>query len=279
MTRSNYLEQKHMPWVRQRAAALLTWSSTILALMVRDVRSRFSGDPIGYGWAFITPLMWIISIAVVFNLIGRHVPIYTDVVSFLIAGMLPYTVFRTTITSTMRALRVNKHMLYFAQIRKIDLLITSALMEVINAFSVYIALLLGNWLFFSNFELANPELALLGFSMAWGLGVSIGHLAAAFMEVSDVILRVIPVILRPMFWISGIFYVGNELPDYIMQVLQYNPMLQAIEIMRDGTFMNYSSRYADPLIPLAFIVGMNGLAILVKVYAANNRATNPRRIV
>ena len=259
--------------------ALSAWTGTIHALVVRDIRSRFSGDPLGYGWAFVTPLVWITSIAIVFSFIGRTVPIYTDVVSFLIAGMLPYTVFRMTITSTMRSLKVNRYMLYFAKISKIDILIASALVELVNALAVYIVLVIANLLLFSNFELANPALAITGFTLAWGLGVSFGHLAASFTEISDATLRIVPIVLRPMFWISGIFYVANELPDYIMQVLQYNPLLQAIEIMRDGVFLNYTSRYADILIPVLFIFGMNVVAIIVKVHADTNRASNPRRIV
>ena len=259
--------------------ALADWASVIHALMVRDVRSRFSGDPLGYGWAFVTPVVWIASIAIVFNFIGRTVPIFTDAISFLIAGMLPYTVFRTTISSTMKSLKQNKNMLYFAQISKLDILIAGAFMEFINAITVYVALVLSNYILFSNFELADPIGALFGFSLAWALGVSFGHLAVAFTEISDATNRVVPILLRPMFWISGIFFVANEMPDSVMGFMKYNPLLQAIEIMRDGVFLNYTSRITDVMIPILFIVGMNAVAIVVKMHAANTRSTNTRRIV
>lgn len=267
------------PLVLEKGRLLVPWAFTIHALVVRETRSRFSGDPIGYGWAIVTPLMWVISIAFVFNFIGRTVPIDTDIVSFLLAGLLPYTVFRTTITSTMRSVRTNRHMLYFASISKVDILIASALLELINAFSVYAVLALGNYLFYGNFELYDPVWALTGFALAWSLGVSFGHMAMAFLEISDAALRVVPIVLRPMFWISGIFYVANELPGYLVAVLKYNPLLQAVEIMRTGAFLGYTSRYVDILIPLSFIVGMNVVAVIAKVYANNNLPQITRRTV
>lgn len=250
----------------QDLGRLLDWMKKIHALIVRDVRSRFSGDPLGYGWAFLTPLVWIGTIAIVFNLIGRTLPIHTDVISFLIAGMLPYTVFRLTITSTMRSIRAHKYMVYFAEINKRDILLACALLEFINATIVYSALLLANYLIIGTIEVDDPATVLVGFTMAWALGASFGHMASQFSEISESTIRIVPIILRPMFWISGIFFVANELPISILNYLKYNPLLQSIEIVRSGTYESYSSNVIDILIPLSFIVGLNVVAIMAKVY-------------
>ncbi len=250
---------------------LIQWYGSLRALMVREVRARFSGDPLGYTWAFVTPLVWIASIAVIFSLVGRLTPIHTDIISFLIAGMLPYTIFRTTISATMRISKAQKNMRYFANISANDILVASTLMELMNAILIYIVLMAGNELIFSHFEVADPAMTMFGFTLAWGLGASFGHMAVAFTQISEATVRFVPILLRPMFWLSGIFFVANELPGGLLNVMQYNPLLQAIEIMRSASFLGYSSRIADPLIPLAWIVGMNLTAVLIKTLTAKKQ--------
>ncbi|MCU9611880.1 Vi polysaccharide ABC transporter inner membrane protein VexB, partial [Escherichia coli] len=76
------------------------------------MKSRFSGDPLGHGWALLNPLAWIGALVVLFTIIGKQPPIYTDIISFMMSGMLPYMVFRYTTMSMMRAVKSSKSLLY-----------------------------------------------------------------------------------------------------------------------------------------------------------------------
>lgn len=248
-----------------RFQALGEWLHVLHLLMVREVRSRFSSDPLGYAWAFITPIVWIATIATVFYYVGRQTPILTDINSFLMAGMLPYIVFRFTASSAMRALKAQRFMIFFANIRQEDIILATVLLELANSVVIYALLLLGNYALFGHFEMADPTTALFGFLLAWGLGASFGHMAAAFSIITEATVRIVPIILRPMFWLSGVFYVANEVPGIVLQWLQYNPLFQAIEIMRNGVFHSYESRIANVFIPVTFIIAFNLLAQAVKL--------------
>jgi capsular polysaccharide transport system permease protein len=247
--------------------------ASVHALMVREVRSRFTGDPLGYGWSLVTPLVWIGGMVVMFDLIGRRPPISTDTFSFLISGMLPFLVFRLTIAGTMRVLAANKYMVYFANISKSDIFLAGALMEYLISVTIFVILTAGNAFLFGHFELDNPAMAMLGFTIAWAIGASFGHMAAAFAEITDASPRLVPVLMRPMFWISGTFFVANEIPADAMAAMQYNPVLQAIEIMRTGVFLNYTSHYINYLIPFAFILAFNLVAVAIKIYTAEKNRT------
>ncbi|WP_419421337.1 hypothetical protein ACNVED_14845 (plasmid) [Legionella sp. D16C41] len=84
----------------------------INTLIIKDIKSRFSGDTLAYIWALINPLAWIGAIIIFFSIIGKQVPIFTDIVSFLIPGMLSYILFRYTINSIMRTRKTSQSILF-----------------------------------------------------------------------------------------------------------------------------------------------------------------------
>ncbi len=235
-------------------SSLLRFFDVISALMIRDIKSRFAGHGIGYAWAFITPILWIAVIAGFFSLIGRNPTIYTDIVSFLLAGLLPYVVFRQTITAMLRASTANRYMVFFGTVKFTDIYLSTALLEYLTGIIVYACLFTGNWLLFSHAEMHDLLMAITGFGLAWLLGVSFGRLAAVLARTNNLVMRSVPIILRPMFWISGIFYTANELPGYVIDFLWFNPLFHAIEIVRSGVFVGYESRVADFMVPVVYIL-------------------------
>ena len=46
---------------------------------------------------------------------------------------------------------------------------------------------------------------------------------------------------RPLFFMSGIFYIPERFPPEIVAVLSWNPVLHLVEWMREGYYPNYNS--------------------------------------
>ena len=222
------------------------------ALIVRDLKSRFSGDLLGYSWALLTPLAWVFAIVASFVIIGRQTPISTDAISFVVAGVLPYIVFRYTITSMMKAYKINRFILHIDNVGVGEIMFAASLVELMNGAAVYMVITLLNYLTFGYVEMNVFLVVLYGYILAWLSGASLGYFFAQLSNLSETVVRVLPVIMRPMFWISGIFYTANEVPDSMMKYLSYNPLFQAIEIIRNGMFLGYKSRMADYLYPIIF---------------------------
>lgn len=252
-------------------SSLLRFLDVITALMIRDIKSRFAGHGIGYAWAFITPIAWIAVIAGFFSLIGRNPPVYTDMVSFLLAGLLPYVVFRLTVTAMLRAAMANRFMVFFGAVKFSDIYLATAILEYFNGIIVYAFIFAGNWLLFSRAEMDDLSVAITGFGLAWMLGVSFGRMAAMLARTSNLVTRSVPIILRPLFWISGIFYTANEPPGYIVDFLWFNPLFHAIEIVRTGVFAGYESRMADFMVPVVYILVFYILSDILSRYAVSRR--------
>jgi|GEM_PF-865484 len=235
---------------------LMNWLSLVSAIMEREIATRFAGGSLGHAWAVIIPVSWIVAITLFFRWMGRDAPIPVDLAVFMATGMVPYLIFRQIITSMMRTLKANRHLMTLGPATPEDLFTASAALEVMNAAVIcsVIYMAIGFWTGFQPIN--DPLLAVWGLSLAIGLGIAIGRFAAVLSLLSDSAMRLVPIILRPFFWLSGIFFVAAELPSTVSGWLWFNPLFHAIEIMRSGYFAGFSSLFAMSSVPVICIIGL-----------------------
>jgi len=239
----------------------MTWIEVLSALIIRETRTQFAQQSLGYLWAFITPVAWIGLFVALFLFMGRKSPINTDIVSFLATGFLGYlTFFRRSFDQVMGGIQSNRPLMFVNRVTPTDLVLARAVLGLQTAILVFAVIMLANLLIFDNGEIQEALTVVFGFSMAWGLGASLGWLIAVLGQIWQSARQVMQIVLRPMFWISGLFYTANELPKMLADVLWYNPVFHAIEITRNGMFINYESVMATAWYPLWWIAGMVFLA-------------------
>jgi len=103
--------------------------------------------------------------------------------------------------------------------------------------------------------------------LAWLLGLGLGLFCMGLSVYSAAVDRIIPILMRPMLFISGIFFTASELPGDIREILLYNPMLHAIELVRDGWFREFHSDYFDPYYVVGWILLLGYLGLLLERFA------------
>jgi len=231
-------------------SGLWNWLSTLHTLILREVRCRFAGDPVGYLWTFLVPLLWIATLMAFFTLVGRKPDIPVATPAFIATGVVPYVLFRYTISSMSRALSTQRHMVHFAGVRISDILLAAALLELLNGLLVFALVWLMITLGFGQTPIHDPLQVFQGVLLTALVAASFGRLAALAGLVSETAKRVIPIALRPLFWISGVFFTAAQLPPALRPYLHWNPLLHAVEITRSGVFADYTSDFADIRVPL-----------------------------
>ena len=234
---------------------VFNWLSLLHTLIVRDMRTRFAGDAIGFAWAVIIPVSWIVAITLFFGYLGRSAPIDADLAVFVATGMLPYLVFRGHVTQMLRCLRAQRHLIGMGPAEAEDIFTATSLLEAMVAALVSATVLAATSLYAEIPMPFDPLGVLLALMLAWALGASFGRLAAILALWSGSVIRVVPILLRPFFWISGIFFVASELPGDIAALLWWNPLLHVSELLRSAWFIGMESDFADARIPLIVILG------------------------
>jgi capsular polysaccharide transport system permease protein len=236
----------------------------VTALIRRDIHSRFADNFLGFGWTYVAPLVWVAATYFAFYLFGRTVPVYTDAITFIIAGLMPYMGFRYVVNSATRTNSTLRRLLIFPTVRLEHGVASASLLEWVNIFLVSAVVMGLNLLVLGNGELSDPLLWAAGMTLACALGASYGYLFVALAEVNPGFRQVGLVLLRPAFFVSGIFFTANELPDRVLWIFMLNPLLHAVEIARDGMLFHYDSRVSSALYPLAWILGMAAIAVAIR---------------
>lgn len=83
-------------------------------------------------------------------------------------------------------------------------------------------------------------------------------------DLSNAVNRLRGPLLRPLFWISALFYTVEDVPPDLRELMLYNPVVHVVETVRDGWFPEYDSHYADPVYPIWFILGFALVGLLLE---------------
>jgi ABC-type polysaccharide/polyol phosphate export permease len=248
-------------------------SQRLAALIRRERQTRFSGGGLGYLWAYVTPLVWIALVVAMFRFMNRAAPISTAPEMFVATGILPYVLFRQTITAMMRTVIANRYLLYFQPTTTAEILLAAALLELLNLF-VTASLIFGLIILVYDVDLpANPLKVMTGMGLAWALGAGFGRFAAVLGQWSDSFARAVPLLMRPVFWVSGVFFTANELPGPARSLASFSPLFHAVELIREGFFLGFASPISSPLYPALVAISFYLLSLVIERHVRNtNRA-------
>lgn len=225
--------------------ALGSQIDVVIALILRETRTRFGKNQLGYLWALIEPTAIIFTFYFLLHVTGRGAPAGLDVFSFVATGVLPYTLFINSVNRVAEAVNGNKALLYYPQVRPIDLVIARCALEAATFIAVFALLLGGHALVVQRFEMSSPLLAIGGMAIASALGTSVGLVFCGLGQVSPLADRIRGPLLRPLFWVSGIFFTLDSAPEAARGPLLYNPMLHATELVRAGWFEGHAADNVD----------------------------------
>lgn len=227
-------------------SALIVQGRVIYALMMREVHTIYGTSRLGYLWALIQT-MW--GIAVFWGmryLIGARAPHGMHILMFLLAGFGFYNMFSGIVSKCMSAVNGNMALLTFPQVTPVDLMISRAIIvwatELVAAFLfIGIGILFGMPFYLSDF---GGLLALLFLTPLLGLGT--GMMFASLAVIYPTLEKIIPMVMRVMFFVSGLFYSATTLPSYALKYIWYNPILQIVEWARVCLSRGYSTYSYSP---------------------------------
>ncbi len=247
-----------------------------MVLLERERKTRYSGGTFGYLWAFITPTAWIGLMVVLFWILERTPPIHAGAEIFIATGVLPYLFFRQTVTSLSRTLSAQRYMRYFSTVSQSDILSASMLLECFN-FLVTSLLIFGVvTVIFSSALPASAPGVLFALSLAWLLGCGIGRFVAVIGLFSDTFMRTVPLALRPLFWLSGIFYTAAELPESARDILWFSPFLHVTELVRESYFLGFNSPIATLWYPVSVAAMFFAISVPIERFAQRRRLMRGR---
>ncbi len=236
----------------------------VTALILRETRTRFGRNRLGYLWAVIEPLALTFTFYAVLILANRPRPPGMGMFSFIATGVLPYTLFSNTVTRVADAVSSNKSLLYYPQVRPIELVIARAVLEAATFIAVFVLMMSADALVSQRLDLEDPLLVIAGLVSASALGTGFGLVFCALGQVSTAADRIRGPLMRPLFWVSGVFFTAETVPDNARDAMLWNPLLHVSEMVRAGWFEGHDATYVDLGYVLWWIGGLALVGLLLE---------------
>ncbi|MFC6634825.1 ABC transporter permease [Microbulbifer taiwanensis] len=235
----------------------------IHALLVREMKTRFGKWKLGYAWVLLEPAMHIMVLATIFSFLGREFYPGIPTVLFMLAGIAPFLFFTHSFSKSLAAVESNRGLFNYRQLRPFDAVVTRVLLE----FAIYLfslVALLGILAWFGIAATFNDFLLLVAVNILYlcfclGLSLALCVAGAKYPEAA----KMGPMIQRPLYFMSGVFFSLEQIPEQYHPYLAWNPLLHVIELTREGLFASYHGMFAN-LPYLAFSsLAMLGFGLLV----------------
>ncbi len=221
------------PWQIQRAV--------VFSIFIRELRTRFGRYRLGYLWAILEPISLIVILSAVRLIFGEDEIAGLPFPVFFASGITAYLLFSHITTSSLYAVESNQGLFNYQRVKPFDVFFARALLELL--ISVGTAVIILPTLYFLGFQFRwNDTLLLVGviaclFAFSFGIGLIAGIVGPLWRESQ----KIIPVLIRPFFFISGIFFAASGVPEHLRSLALINPLLQATELLRSAMFLDYNS--------------------------------------
>ncbi|WP_318466404.1 ABC transporter permease [Photobacterium leiognathi] len=216
------------------------WGDVIFAIFLREIKSR-SNDKLGIAWTVISPVAFIFMLSYVRGIIDGGETHSIPTFYFMVFGMILVQFFLGLVGSISAAIKKNKPLYAFRQVQPISSVIAIAGFEFLIKF--FVIIIIGILAFYLQYDvtIADPIFIFLNLTQVWLIATSIGvifALASCYIPEID---KLRSLAMRPIFFISGIFFSLQDIPEEFWPYLTWNPLLHAVELTRYAAYPQYGS--------------------------------------
>lgn len=229
------------------------------ALVLREMSTTYGRSPGGYLWAVLEPVAAITMLAIGFSLLFKAPSLGTNFFLFYAGGMLPLRFFQGLSGNVGAAIQFNLPLMAYPRVTYLDTIAARALLAMLTQTMVSVIVFSG--LFLTQDIRENIDLAPMieGYLLSIILGVGLGTFNCFMFMRFPVWKSVWGILTRPLLLISGVFYIYEDLPRVVQDILWFNPVIHITGIVRSGIYSTYDPSYVSVtyvalfgLIPMVF---------------------------
>ena len=256
------------------AEDIVTRWRVIYAIMLRDIRTRFGQTRLGYFWAIMEPITHLMTLGTVFYAVNHAPPPVGDnLFLFYITGLVPFLMFSHVSHDVMSAAEANNAMLQLPIVKRTDIMVANALRQFATELLVGIIIFSIAGLLGQRGVPADPLTAMAAITLLWLLAVGVGAFNLVILEAFPSYETLYASLIRMLYVASGIYFSPISMPDWVREILAWNPILQGIEYFRSGFFPQYDPHWLDVNYLLIWVVASIGLGFALE------RALRARMVV
>lgn len=231
-----------------RSSLAASWAiqrRVIGALLMREVLTRYGRHNIGFLWLFVEPMLFTLGVTALWTLAdmshGSNIPI----VAFALTGYSSVLLWRNMPSHCIGAITPNLALMYHRHVKVVDIFAARLILEGAGATISFVVL----GLFFWTIGWLKPpedigKVLVAWFMIAW-FGISLAMFIGALSEQSEAIEKLWHPASYLLFPLSGAAFMVDALPTTAQQLILFLPMVNGVELLREGYFGSASRAHYD----------------------------------
>lgn len=216
--------------------SLAIQARVIIALLMREVLTRFGRHNIGFLWLFVEPMLFTLAITAFWTVARGSVLSGLPIVAFAVTGYSSVLLWRNMPARCCNAIEPNLSLMYHRHVKVIDILAARILLEAVGATTSFVTLML---VFGAIDWMHAPEdilKVILGWIMLAWFGGALALFIGALSSRSDLVEKIWGPVSYLLFPLSGAVFMVDWLPPAAQQLILLLPMVHGVELLREGYF-------------------------------------------
>lgn len=223
--------------------ARIIFRRAVHALMLREMATRYGRTPGGYVWAVLHPLGVIVVLAYAFSLLQKAPALGTSFLLFKATGFLAVRSFTQLGSVTGHALGYSRSLLLYPRVAWIDTVMARFALNFLIITLSAALILIGIMLFDGIESFINWPVLILAWGLTACLGLSLGVLNCYLFHRFEIWQQIWAILTAPLFLISGVILLFEDMPAAAQGVLWYNPIIHVTGLMRAAFYPIYQPDY------------------------------------
>lgn len=243
-------------------SAIMVQRRVIWALLMRELHTRYGRENIGFLWVIGEPILFCGGVTILWTAIRPAQEHGIPMTAFVITGYVPLTMWRHCLFRSIKAFESNGSLLFHRQVTPLDLILSRIILEIIGSLVAGLLVILAA--IAAGFMRSPADYGMLYLGLAIHILFCFGFalVIAPLSERSDIVEKSIQVLAYLAIPFTGAFTMEQWLPERLREFLLWSPMVDSIEIMREGAFgpmahSHYSTSYDFGVSTLLLLVGLS----------------------
>lgn len=240
----------------------------IMALVLREMSTRYGRTPGGYLWAVLEPVGALIVMSVVFSILLRAPSLGDSFLLFYASGYLPFFIYSTVAGNVQGAIMFSKPLLMYPAVTWVDAILARFILNLLTGVVVFAIVFTGILQFTAASATLNFGPIILSILLAALLGLGIGTLNCLLTGLFSAWGNLWSIVTRPLFLVAGVIILFEEMPPTLQTILWYTPWIHFTGIAREGVYPSYTPDYVSiPMVLIWALVPLFlGLLLLRRFY-------------
>ncbi len=219
---------------------------TILALILREMSTRYGRTPGGYLWNVLEPLAAILFLSVGFSLLLRNPSLGSSFLLFYATGYVPFDLYMSCSRNCQAAIKYSRPLLRYPAVTWLDAVLARFLLNGLTGL-LTATLLLGGIIIAIDHQIIEMMPILRAMGMALMLALGVGTLNCLLLGLFPLWEIIWNILNRPLFLASGVFFLYEDLPQIAQDILWFNPLMHITATMRTGFYPTYHPEFVSYL--------------------------------